>query len=49
VHRAPTPPGPPRADVPPTIPTQTPQTTEAGTHTGTGLRAVAQRRQAVTC
>jgi hypothetical protein len=31
--------------VPPTIPTQTDQNAEAGTHTGTGLRADAQRRQ----
>lgn len=40
----PTPPGPPGADVPPAIPTQTPKTAEAGTHTGTGLPADVQRR-----
>lgn len=42
----PTAPGPPPgADAQPAIPTQTPQTAEAGTHTGTGLPANAQRRQ----
>ncbi|RZU30622.1 zinc ribbon domain-containing protein [Blastococcus saxobsidens] len=45
MHTDPAPPGPPGADAQPAIPTQTPQNAEAGTHTGTGLRADAQRRQ----
>ena len=45
MHPNPTPPGTPAADVRATIPTQTPQNAEAGTHTGTGLPADAQRRR----
>ena len=40
----PTPPGPPGADAQPTIPTQTAENAEAGTHTGTGLPADVQGR-----
>ena len=48
MHRNPTPPGPSGADVRATIPTQTAQNVPPGTHAGTGLRADAQRRPAVT-
>lgn len=48
MHQPLMPPDPPGADggAPSAPPSR--QTTEAGTHTGTGLRADAQRRQAVT-
>jgi hypothetical protein len=44
VHPDPELPGPPGADLPATIPTQTAQTGPAGAQEGTGLRAEAQRR-----
>ena len=45
MHHPPTPPGPPGADVPATIPTQTAQNAEGRCHTGTGPLADAPRRQ----
>jgi hypothetical protein len=44
MHPDPTSPGPPGADVPPTIPTQTAQNAPAGAQEGTGLPADVRRR-----